>query len=148
MAVSAWTLAGSRPFNERLSIGYKLLKKHGVQTTEALLEIMRRLEHELQDSLQVEAGIAAGEKEVQRLLVEVRKRAAVLTKGRQAQAGPLEEQVNRLLKQVGMPNARLKVQVQPARAGRSPAWMPWNSCSMPTKATGLNRSGKWRPEAS
>ncbi|HXB95778.1 MAG TPA: hypothetical protein VNU70_11480, partial [Puia sp.] len=42
---------------------------------------------------------------------------AVLTKGRQAQAGPLEEQVNRLLKQVGMPNARLKVQVEPAELG-------------------------------
>jgi DNA repair protein RecN (Recombination protein N) len=103
--------------HERLSIGYRLLKKHGVQTTASLLEIMRRLEHDLQDSLQVEAGIAAGEKEVQRLLEAVRKRAAVLTKGRQAQAGPLEEQVNRLLKQVGMPNARLKVQVEPAELG-------------------------------
>ncbi|HXB93671.1 MAG TPA: AAA family ATPase, partial [Puia sp.] len=39
--------------HERLSIGYRLLKKHGVQTTASLLEIMRRLEHDLQDSLQV-----------------------------------------------------------------------------------------------
>jgi len=36
-----------------------------------------------------------------------------LSKKRQAQIGPLEEQVNKLLKQVGMPNARLKVQIQP-----------------------------------
>jgi DNA repair protein RecN (Recombination protein N) len=35
----------------------------------------------------------------------------VLSKGRQAQAEPLQDQVNKLLKQVGMPNARLKVQV-------------------------------------
>lgn len=100
--------------NGRLSAGYKLMKKHGVQTTAGLLEIWRQLEHKLQDSRQVDAGIAAGEVAVQRLLQEAGKKAAVLSKGRQAQAEPLQAQVNKLLKQVGMPNARLKVQVQAA----------------------------------
>jgi len=100
--------------NERLSAGYKLLKKHGVQTTGALVEIYRQLEHKLKDSFQVDAGIAAGEKEVARLLQEAKKKAAVLSKNRQAQTGPLENKVNKLLKQVGMPNARLKVQISPA----------------------------------
>ncbi len=100
--------------NERVSMGYKLMKKHGVQATAGLLEIQRQLEHKLQDSLQVDAGIAAGEKEVQRLLQEAKKKAAVLSKGRHAQTEKLQEQVNKLLKQVGMPNARLQVQVQPA----------------------------------
>lgn len=103
--------------NERLSTGYRLMKKHGVQATAGLLELARQLEHKLQDSLQVDASIAAGEAAVQRLSQEVRKRAAVVTKGRQAEAGPLEDQVNKLLKQVGMPNARLKVQVEPAEMG-------------------------------
>lgn len=103
--------------NGRLSAGYKLMKKHGVQTTAGLLEIWRQLEHKLQDSLQVDAGIAAGEKEVQRLLQDARKKAAVLSQGRQAQAEPLQAQVNKLLKQVGMPNARLKVQVVSAELG-------------------------------
>jgi DNA repair protein RecN (Recombination protein N) len=98
--------------NERLSAGYKLLKKHGVQHTGELLDIQRQLEHKLQDSLQVDAGIAAGEKEVGRLLAEARKKAAILSKGRVTQVEPLQEQVNKLLKQVGMPNARLKVQIQ------------------------------------
>src|SRR6185312_14054814 len=100
--------------NGRLSAGYKLMKKHGVQTTAGLLEIWRQLEHKLQDSLQVDAGIAAGEKEVQRLLQDARKKAAVLSQGRQAQAEPLQAQANKLLKQVGMPSARLKVQVESA----------------------------------
>ena len=103
--------------NGRLSAGYKLMKKHGVQTTAGLLEIWRQLEHKLQDSLQVDAGIAAGEKEVQRLLQDARKKAAVLSQGRQAQAEPLQARVNKLLKQVGMPNARLKVQVVSAELG-------------------------------
>jgi len=100
--------------NERLSAGYKLLKKHGAQTTGALLEIFRQLQHKLQDFFQVDAGIAAGEKEVARLMQEARKKAEVLSKNRQSQTGPLEDKVNKLLKQVGMPNARLKVQVAPA----------------------------------
>ena len=103
--------------NERLSIGYKLMKKHGVSTTGELLTLQRQLEDKLQDRLQAEESIAAGEKEVARLLQEMKKKAIALSKGRQAQTGPLEEQVNKLLKQVGMPNARLKVQVQAAEPG-------------------------------
>ncbi|HTI91376.1 MAG TPA: DNA repair protein RecN [Puia sp.] len=98
--------------NERLSTGYKLLKKHSVHTTAELLAILRQLEVKLKDSLQVDESIAAGEKEVSRILQEVKKKAAILSKGRQAEVGQLEQQVNKLLKQVGMPNARLKVQIQ------------------------------------
>jgi DNA repair protein RecN (Recombination protein N) len=98
--------------NERLSAGYKLQKKHGVQTTAELLVILRQLEVKLRDSLQVDERLLAGEKEVSRLLQEAKKKAVVLSRSRQAQVEPLEQQVNRLLKQVGMPNARLKVQVQ------------------------------------
>jgi len=98
--------------NERLSMGYKLLKKHGMQTTAELLKLRDQLEEKLQASLNVDEQIAAREKEVARLLEEAKKHAAVLSKNRQAQATPLEEQVNKLLRQVGMPNARLKVQVQ------------------------------------
>src|SRR6202012_5668107 len=94
--------------NERLSIGYKLMKKHGVSTTGELLTLQRQLEDKLEDRLQVEESIAAGEKEVARLLQEMKKKGAALSKGRKEQTVPLEEQVNLLLKQVGMPNARLK----------------------------------------
>ncbi|HWB91138.1 MAG TPA: DNA repair protein RecN [Puia sp.] len=99
--------------NERLSMGYKLLKKHGVQETAGLLEVLRQLEHKLEDSLQVDAGIAAGEKEVQRLWQEARKKAEQLSRGRQVQIEGLQDKVNKLLKQVGMPGARLKVQIAP-----------------------------------
>ena len=103
--------------NERLSTGYRLMKKHGVQTTAGLLDLARQLQHQLQDSLQVDAGIAAGEAAVERMLEISVQKAAALTKARKAQAGPLEEQVNKLLKQVGMPNARLNVRVDPAALG-------------------------------
>jgi DNA repair protein RecN (Recombination protein N) len=98
--------------NERLSIGYKLLKKHGLRTTAELLALQRRLELGMQDSLQLGESIAAWEREVERLLQEVKKKAAVLSAGRVAQVAGLEERVNKLLKQVGMPNARLRVVVE------------------------------------
>lgn len=100
--------------NERLSAGYKLLKKHGLRTTAELLDLQRQLASTLQDSLQIEESIVAGEKEVGRLLQKAKSMAAGLSAGRQAQTLELAEKVNKLLKQVGMPNARLKVMVQPA----------------------------------
>ncbi|HTR30203.1 MAG TPA: DNA repair protein RecN, partial [Puia sp.] len=103
--------------NERLSAGYKLLKKHGLRTTADLLELQRKLELGMQDSLQLGENIAAWEREVGRSLQEVKKKAAVLSAGRVGQAPGLEERVNKLLKQVGMPNARLRVIVEPGEIG-------------------------------
>jgi DNA repair protein RecN (Recombination protein N) len=100
--------------NERLSAGYKLLKKHGLHTTAELLELQKGLELTLRDSFQLGESIAAWEREAGRLLEAVRKKAGVLSAGRQSQAGGLEDKVNKLLKQVGMPNARLQVSVKPS----------------------------------
>lgn len=99
--------------NERLSLGYKLLKKHGLHSTAELLELQRKLERVLQDSLQLGESLAAWEQEGGRLLIAVQKKAAVLSAGRRAQVAGLEERVNKLLKQVGMPNARLRVTAEP-----------------------------------
>jgi DNA repair protein RecN (Recombination protein N) len=105
--------------NERISVGYKLLKKHGVRTGQELLAIRGELSKNLQKMLNRDEQIGVVEKELSRLFREAKEQAVLLSKKRQAQAGPLEEQVNRLLHQVGMPNARLKVQVQPADADGS-----------------------------
>jgi len=100
--------------NERLSTGYKLLKKHGVQTTAELLALQKELETKLQAVQDRDERITAREKETEKLQQDLKKQAAVLSRNRHAQIKPLEDQVNRLLHQVGMPNARMKVQVQDA----------------------------------
>jgi DNA repair protein RecN (Recombination protein N) len=100
--------------NERLLIGYKLLKKHGLRTTAELLALQQKLVLGLQDTVQLGESIAAWDREVGRLFQEVRKKAAVLSAGRMAQVAGLEERVKKLLKQVGMPNARLRVVVEPS----------------------------------
>lgn len=95
--------------NERLSNGYKLQKKHGVQTTNELLLIQQQLHEKLQAVLNIGEVIEQKEKESHRLKEEVSKLAKKISDTRQKQVKPLENQVNNLLTQVGMPNARLKV---------------------------------------
>lgn len=98
--------------NERLSLGYKMQKKHGVQSTGELIAIKNDLERKLQAVLQIDETIAEKEKEVAHLLKKAKDVAKILSTRRKKEIKPLEEKVNRLLTQVGMPNARLKIQVE------------------------------------
>ena len=98
--------------DSRLSAGYKLLKKHAVKTTNELLEIKQQLERKLHAVLDVSEQIELKEKETRRLFAEAEQAAAKISEGRKKQIKPLEERVNDLLVQVGMPNAKLKVELR------------------------------------
>lgn len=98
--------------NERISFGYKLLKKHSVQTTNDLLAIKKQLGDKLMAVLNIDDAILEKEKECNRLFKEAVAIANKISVNRQKQVKPLEDKVNTLLAQVGMPNARLKVEMQ------------------------------------
>ena len=98
--------------NERLALGYKLLKKHGVLTTAELLSIQKELEQKLQAVLNIDDSITAKEKEVAAILKQATASAKTISEKRIKQASPLEKEVNILLHQIGMPNARLKVDIK------------------------------------
>ncbi|HVG41327.1 MAG TPA: DNA repair protein RecN [Chitinophagaceae bacterium] len=98
--------------NERLSLGYRLLKKHGVKTTAELLEIKEGLSQKLQAVLNIDEAIENAEKEVEALVAQATERATKISAARKGQIKPLETQVNKMLVQVGMPNARLKVDLK------------------------------------
>lgn len=98
--------------NERLAVGYKLLKKHGVKSTAEILTIQAELQEKLQAVLNIDDAILQKEKEVAQLLQQATKTAETLAGKRLQQVAPLEKNVNDLLHQVGMPNARLKVQIK------------------------------------
>lgn len=100
--------------NDKLAAGYKLLKKHGVATTNELLKIQAELEQKLQAVLNIDEAISAKEKQVADLLKQAESIAEKISKARSKQVKPLEENVNSLLHQVGMPNARLKVEIKTA----------------------------------
>jgi len=97
--------------DNRLSAGYRLLKKHGVKTTTELLDIKQQLEAKLQAVLGVGEQIELKEKETARLFADAQQKATKISDGRRKQIKPLEKKVNDLLGQVGMPNAKLKVEM-------------------------------------
>lgn len=99
--------------NQRLADGYKLLKKHGLQTTADLLQLQASLAEKLQAVLNIDEIIQQLEKETELLHEKADAIATKLSAARTQQIQPLETNVNKLLRQVGMPNAQIKVAIAP-----------------------------------
>lgn len=98
--------------NERLSLGYRLQKKHAVNSTNELLKIQNELEEKLQAVLNIDEAIQQKEKDLVKTHDYASQLAQKNSEGRHKQIKPLEDKVNRLLKQVGMPNAVFHVEMQ------------------------------------
>jgi len=98
--------------NQRLTDGYKLLKKHALQSTNELLALQQELSKKLEAVLHIDDTILSKEKEVAALFKQAEQLAERISAARQQQIKPLELEVNRLLTQVGMPNAKLKVDLK------------------------------------
>lgn len=97
--------------NERIAAGYRLLKKHNVHTTAELLQVQRQLQEKLQAVLHIDDAISANTEAAERLRKTAEVLAETISNERKKHAGPFAEQVTSLLVQVGMPNARIKVEI-------------------------------------
>ena len=89
------------------------MKKHGLQSTSDLLELQASLAKKLEAVLNIDDTIQQLEKEVLQLEKKADALATQLSTARNKQIQPLEKNVNKLLRQVGMPNAQIKVAVSP-----------------------------------
>lgn len=96
---------------DRLSEGYKLFKKHRVNTGSELLKIQKALEEKLQAVLNMDETISQKQKETEALFAEANKLADLIAANRKKQVDPFVKKVNRLLSNVGMPIAKLKVEI-------------------------------------
>ncbi len=97
--------------NERLSAGYKLQKKHGVNSTNELITIQKQLGEKLKAVLNIEESIQQKEKELMKMQHQVSQLAAKIADNRRKQIKPFVDKVNKLLVQVGMSTAKLKVDI-------------------------------------
>ncbi len=88
------------------------MKKHNVQNTEALLSIQQQLSEQLQQVLLIDDTIEQLVKKAAALQQHATELATAISGERHKQIQPFEQKVNRLLLQVGMPNARIKVNIQ------------------------------------
>jgi DNA repair protein RecN (Recombination protein N) len=100
--------------NDRMATGYSLLKKHNVHTTQQLIELKDRLENELKKVTNLADSIAEKEKISHEYFDEALKLAKTISAKRQNEIKPFEEKVNKLLIKVGMPNAKIKVEIKEA----------------------------------
>jgi DNA repair protein RecN (Recombination protein N) len=97
--------------NDRMAVGYALLKKHNVNATAQLIEIKNNLEAELEKVTNLSEAIAIKEKLAQKYFDDAVALANTISAKRQKEILPFEEKVNRLLVQMGMPNAKIKVEI-------------------------------------
>jgi DNA repair protein RecN (Recombination protein N) len=98
---------------DRISAGYKLMKKHSVNSTGELLAIKETLQQKLNDVLNISEAIAQKEKLTKQLLQQCEQAATTISSNRNKSIKPFIEKVNSLLKQVGMPNAQVKITMNP-----------------------------------
>lgn len=99
--------------NERLAAGYKLLKKHGVTSTDELITIREQLKEKLQAVLQIDDTLTAQSAQVKALHEQAVDLAAQLHNNRHKTIPSFEKNVNALLQRVGMPNAIVKAELTP-----------------------------------
>ena len=100
--------------SERLSAGYKLLKKHGVKNTDELLQVQQSLSDKISKVLNLDDEISRAEKEKMQLGKEAGGTGCKDFQGRKDQVDSLLEMTHGLLHRVGMPNARLKISLETA----------------------------------
>ncbi len=99
--------------NNRISEGYRLLKKHNVNDTAGLLHLRDNLSAALENTLNLETQISEKQKQLETLRQACYELAEKLSTNRNAQTNKFEQHVNKLLAQVGMPNARIVISIQP-----------------------------------
>ncbi len=98
--------------NDKISVGYKLFKKHNVNSTGQLLEIKASLQEKLNDILNISEAIQQKDHLSKQLLERCEQLAGTISANRHSVITSFTEKVNKLLAQVGMPNARIKIQLR------------------------------------
>lgn len=94
---------------ERLDLGNRLLKKHRLQHPAELLELEQSLASGLQHLQKEESCIEELSRNRENLQQELRYLAGTLSQRRKECIKPLTHELNKRLAQVGMPNARIRV---------------------------------------
>ena len=102
--------------SDRISMGYKLQKKHQVTSTNELLAIKDDLQKKLDQVLNISEAILQKEKETTALLDQCNDAAKKISANRKKAIKPLSENVNVLLARIGMPNARFMATALPLDA--------------------------------
>jgi len=104
--------ARQQEVSDRLSLGYRLLKKHNVKDTAALLQVHEQVKAKIDALVNLDQEIAEVRKVYDARHRELAALAAELSAGRKNAVEGFGKEVKSLLQRVGMPNAELKVHLE------------------------------------
>ena len=99
--------------NDRLQLLYGLHKKHQVDDIKGLIDIMNQLDSKASDYSSIELKIEKLEAKKSLILKDLEQKAKELNKGRVTNSTKLTDAIEKILTQVEMPNAQLKLQILP-----------------------------------
>jgi DNA repair protein RecN (Recombination protein N) len=98
--------------NERLSTIYRLLKKHRAGTVNELLALRQNLQQRFDLTTNLDEELTRSEKAFRQSETEVLSLAGKLTETRKKAFEPLRKQLVKLLKDLGIPDAALAMDIQ------------------------------------
>jgi DNA repair protein RecN (Recombination protein N) len=99
--------------SDRIDLGNRLFKKHNVTDTAALLVVKAGIQLQLQNVLHIDESIAASEKAAAVFYNKAFALSKHITKNRRSVTAGFEQKLASLLNQVGMPNALVKITIEP-----------------------------------
>lgn len=97
--------------NNRIQLLYNLMKKHQVDSVTELIDVRERLDAELFEVQNVDDQIAVIEKEIAFAKAEAQKIATQLHEKRSKAIPKLKASIEKILVELGMPNAQLHIEV-------------------------------------
>jgi len=98
---------------ERIDLGYRLLKKHGLQNTADLIALQQELQTELNKQTTANEELEGMQLVIAEMEQRLLQQAKKLSHKRNMALPDFEQQINALLQLVGMPNGKLKIQSNP-----------------------------------
>jgi DNA repair protein RecN (Recombination protein N) len=101
--------------NDRLQLLYNLQKKHYVSSNSELLVILEDLSNQVSQVENAEETINNKKKEIEDVAAKLDKVAAIITKKRQQKIPALTKQLEVLLADLGMQNARFSIKITPTK---------------------------------
>ena len=105
---------------QRLDLLYNLFQKHQVKTDQELMEIQKDLEAKVSKVLNIDEALEKAKTQVEKTERVLQKSAEILSKSRVSVLPVMEKQISDLLKDLGMPNASLKIEnenIKPTHTG-------------------------------
>jgi DNA repair protein RecN (Recombination protein N) len=98
--------------NDRLQLIYNLQKKHDVNTNQELLNVLEDLSVKVSQVENAEETINSKKKEIEGISIKLDKVAALISKNRISSAPKLTKELQLLLTELGMENARFSIKIK------------------------------------